>query len=486
MNAEFDPSRLPPDARLGKDTTGARLGKDTGARLDKDTTDDAHARGGSEEPETTGRRLFSRRGVLIGSLLGLALGALLSSGALVGLAERQEVGTTRTVALGAANILDRVANFLSLNRPADALSDALDGGDANSEAAQDLLRSVRETEAETPSAPPRVAPPPTTEVATNVEPLSDDTTEVSAPVREPGAPPDQEPATTTAPETPTRPPDSGTAEDTVPDEATEPAVETSTSSPPEPTTTSTTTTSTTTTTTTTTTHAPVPGVCLADATPTRATGTTRSPSVEEPLRIYIGGDSLSRDLGEGLARKAPSDLVHVELDTRAATGLSRPDFFDWPAHLAEVLTGDAPDVIALMFGANDFQNVEYEGDVLDRFDDEWLQLYCRRVDFVMALVSQPGTQIVWVGQPPVRESRLAGGLERMNGVYADRAERHPAVSFVDTWGLFSGDDGGYAETIDGVKVRRDDGVHLTIAGGDHLAEAVWGQIAPVWGLGVDE
>ena len=208
----------------------------------------------------------------------------------------------------------------------------------------------------------------------------------------------------------------------------------------------------------------------------------RIPDADERLAMYVGGDSISRDLGEGLARITPADLVRIDLDPRPATGLSRPDFFDWSQHLAGVLTESVPDVIVVLFGANDFQNVEYEGEILDRFGDEWLELYRQRVDLIMTLLSQPDTQTVWVGQPPVRGSRLSGGLARMNEVYEEVAAEHPQVTFVDTWALFSDERGSYADEIDGVRLRREDGVHLTIAGGDRLAEAVWGVIRPAWGL----
>ncbi|MXZ30734.1 MAG: DUF459 domain-containing protein, partial [Acidimicrobiia bacterium] len=78
--------------------------------------------------------------------------------------------------------------------------------------------------------------------------------------------------------------------------------------------------------------------------------------------------------------------------------------------------------------------------------------------------------------------RLSGGLARLNTVYAEAAAQHPQVSYVDAWGLFSDSDGGYVDEIDGVRLRRKDGVHLTIEGGNRLAEAVWDLIAPAWGL----
>ena len=209
----------------------------------------------------------------------------------------------------------------------------------------------------------------------------------------------------------------------------------------------------------------------------------RTPDEDRPLAMYVGGDSISRDLGEGLARVTPADLVRIDLDPRPATGLSRPDFFDWAQHLAGVLTESVPDVIVVLFGANDFQNVEHEGELLDRFGEEWLELYRARVDRIMTLLSQPDTQTVWVGQPPVREPRLSGGLERLNTVYEEVAADHPRVTYVDTWALFSDGEGDYADEIDGVRLRREDGVHLTIDGGNRLAAAVWAVIGPAWGVG---
>ena len=139
-------------------------------------------------------------------------------------------------------------------------------------------------------------------------------------------------------------------------------------------------------------------------------------------------------------------------------------------------------MIVVLFGANDFQNVEHEGEILDRFGSEWQDLYRQRVDRIMTLLSQPGTQTVWVGQPPVREPRLSSGLATLNEVYAERAAEHPQVTYVDSWEFFSDPDGDYVDEIDGVRLRREDGVHLTVDGGNRLAAAVWDLVAPAWGL----
>ena len=551
-------------------------------------------------------------------LAALGMGALLSSASLLGLAERQPLGTQRDVVLGTAEVVDRLAHFLSLNRPADALAAALDGEEKVYDV-EALIAGARATtivadespepddaaggtepsgdeqtgapepdDPDDPAAPPVPADcapiEPATpgdsaestdadgaiEVTDPQEPTPGDETADPAEVADPGEPsagdstvevtdpgepteatdpgdptagddPNDptasddpgEPTEATDPDEPTASvaPNEPTASDdpNEPTEATDPDEPTASVAPNEPTasddpneptpgaepvdadalddpadsvacppgyapvggtagtavtTTTTPVTTTTTTPVTTTTTTPVTTTTATPVTTTTTAGfdAPRTPEEDQPLRMYVGGDSISRDLGEGLARLTPADLVAIDLDPRPATGLSRPDFFDWAQHLAGVLTESEADVIVVLFGANDFQNVEYEGEILNRYTDEWLDRYEERVGRIMTLLSQPDVQTVWVGQPPVRESRLSDGLSRLNEVYAAQAEQHPQVTFVDTWALFSNNEGGYADEIDGERLRREDGVHLTVTGGNRLAGAVWEVVAPAWDL----
>jgi len=574
----------------------------------------------TDGPPPDRRRPLRPRQIILAVLVALGIGALLGSGALVGLAERQPLGTQRDIALGAAKVTDRLAHGLSLNRPAERLAAELESSEevydvealiararasapagtrpppaqaAIEDSEDEVTAAPAETGADAVEAPPGSAGsdpgtgPPLDGVITPIEGVdcvvtgaepapntagdgSEEPTEADQPA---GATPDRdgvdgtgepdagEPATgdpatgesdpatdegdpatdesdpaTDDPATgelgesdpatndpATGDPATGESDPATNDPATdqpatddpatdegEPATDDPATSepgdevdlpecPPG--------------------HVPASGDAEPPADtaepgegelPQDAAGSDESesgagedpepgadagafepltfeaprlPDEEHPLVMYVGGDSISRDLGEGLARVSPADVVRVDLDPRPATGLSRPDFFDWAQHLAGVLTESLPDVIVVLFGANDFQNVEHDGEILDRFGDEWLDLYRERVDRIMTLLGQPEVQTIWVGQPPVREPRLSGGLERLNTVYAEVAAQHPQITYVDTWALFSDDEGGYVDEIDGVRLRREDGVHLTIDGGNRLASTVWDAIGPSWGLG---
>ena len=86
----------------------------------------------AREHDLTERTTPVLRAVL--AVLGcLLLALLLTSGKVVEIAERQEFGDARDLNLAVAEGIDRAANFLSLNRPYDALRDLRDANNGRSE-----------------------------------------------------------------------------------------------------------------------------------------------------------------------------------------------------------------------------------------------------------------------------------------------------------------------------------------------------------------
>src|SRR5439155_25543933 len=98
----------------------------------------------------------------------------------------------------------------------------------------------------------------------------------------------------------------------------------------------------------------------------------------------VGGDSMAEAFGSSFVELA-SHLgpIHADLDFRSSTGLSRPDYFDWPAHFREELVRLRPEAVVVMFGANDAQAFELDGDALAFRSASWEAEYRRRVSTVM-------------------------------------------------------------------------------------------------------
>jgi hypothetical protein len=200
----------------------------------------------------------------------------------------------------------------------------------------------------------------------------------------------------------------------------------------------------------------------------------RAPTAAAPLRVYIGGDSIVRDAGESFLRIAAEDpLLSTTMHYEIATGLTRPDFYDWPAALVADAEALGPEVMFIMFGGNDAQGiVGPDGTVHDTVDSPgWRAEYGRRVEIVMDSLRADGRLILWIGMPPVRSPGFQGRVDVLNEIYETAAEGRPWVRFVDLSTVLGDADGRYVERlpeVDGA-LRQSDGIHLARPGADHQA-----------------
>jgi len=225
-----------------------------------------------------------------------------------------------------------------------------------------------------------------------------------------------------------------------------------------------------------------------------ATTTTTHPARREvtpaePLVMYIGGDSMVGQFGPMLQNRANrSEMVTSEFVYEFESGLSRPDFIDWPARLEQVRTGLDPDVFVLFFGGNDAQAIYMpDGTWIEFGTPEWEAEYRARVDEVMTAMEEDGRWVYWMGMPVVQSDTFQPRVDLMNSIYEATAAEHPNVTFIPTTSVFTGPDGGYSEYLtnsegDLVDMRLDDGVHFTTAGAIRLADHLFPIIAEDWNI----
>ncbi len=121
---------------------------------------------------------------VVAALSCLLLATLLTSGKIVEIAARQEFGTTRDRQLAIAERIDRVANFLSLNRPYDLIQDIRGAGDDAAERIDSIDEVVADLD---------LGNDPTTDTTTReeIEPrLDDSATSTSTSTTTTAAPPE--------------------------------------------------------------------------------------------------------------------------------------------------------------------------------------------------------------------------------------------------------------------------------------------------------
>ena len=216
---------------------------------------------------------------------------------------------------------------------------------------------------------------------------------------------------------------------------------------------------------------------------------------KKKLRLWVAGDSLVIAPGYSIVRAAGASPVIQSvggIDGRVATGLTRPDVFNWFQHISAQVKALRPHVVVLDFGANDDHNYMTglpKGMSVGSFaSPEWSAEYRRRVAGVMDTVNRAGAVVVWIGLPITRSEKQTQEFDRINAIVQKEAKTRPRkVIFIDTYRMFAGDNGGFVEYLqnakgDTVKVRAGDGVHFDTAGGDLIAREVLKQLNELFDL----
>jgi uncharacterized protein len=208
------------------------------------------------------------------------------------------------------------------------------------------------------------------------------------------------------------------------------------------------------------------------------------PTKDNPAVLYVAGDSDAGTFGPYLEKlMKQTDMVTTDLDYKVSSGLSRPDFFDWPAHFAQQIPSVNPDIVVVTFGGNDAQGLRNKdstwavdhspGSGTD--DADWRAEYAKRVGATMDYLGGDNRTLIWVGIPNDDNPDVTARLQVQNEVVMAEAAKRPHVVFVDTWKRFSGLNGGFAEVVQDPRdnefkdVRAKDGFHLNETGAEILA-----------------
>jgi len=229
-------------------------------------------------------------------------------------------------------------------------------------------------------------------------------------------------------------------------------------------------------------------------TPTTRPGEKPVFTPDDRLRAWIGGDSLAITPGESLIPLLDGTgaaSVVGPVDGQVASGLARPEIFNWPQHLADVVAAQNPRAMVLTLGSNDDQpltNAPGGGTVGSVGSPAWQDEYRRRVGGLMDTVAVDGRVLFWVGVPIIRDTdRYFRGYEFVNQIVAEEAEKRAGrVYYVETYTPLS-DDGGYVDYLPNpggelVQIRSGDGIHFTRAGGNIVAGEIMERINEAFDL----
>jgi hypothetical protein len=227
---------------------------------------------------------------------------------------------------------------------------------------------------------------------------------------------------------------------------------------------------------------PKPGKTVAASASPSPKPTPQPPKVwvaskSDPVRVWVGGDSMAGELGWSLGPLLEKTKVFKPiLYYKTSSGICRWDFFDWGRQMETVMRTARPNAVVMMMGTNDTQSVWDDGTWIAYGTTKWKTLYEKRVSDMMRTMLDGGARrVYWVGMPMMAESWRNPRMKVINKIIAKAAAENPGAEYVDAWALFVDANGDYVPGL-----RLADGVHFTPEGQQRLAKAVLKDIEKDW------
>jgi hypothetical protein len=212
------------------------------------------------------------------------------------------------------------------------------------------------------------------------------------------------------------------------------------------------------------------------------TPTTPPPAVwvagaGDPVRIWVGGDSMGGELGWALEPVLRDTGAFTPVTYyKESSGICRYDFFDWQRQIETVVKAQQPQAAVIMIGTNDTQSVWKDGDWIHYGKTAWKQAYERRVgDIIDTLLEGGARRVYWVGMPIMGEDWRNSRMRLINRIFQKQSEKRPGAEYVDIWDLYTTSDGSFDASL-----RLTDQVHFTAEGQELLARTVYKAIRADW------
>ncbi|MEG4088735.1 DUF459 domain-containing protein [Microcoleus sp. Pol12B4] len=213
--------------------------------------------------------------------------------------------------------------------------------------------------------------------------------------------------------------------------------------------------------------------------------TPAKPKLTRPYRRFLFiGDSVMFDLGIQLqyTLKKKYNIADTKIDYKVSTGLNRIDYYDWYARTRQVINNYQPDVVIVLFGANDPQNIiDVQGKARVVMTKEWQKAYQERVErYAKLLDSSSVRKVYWIGQSIPKKSFYLKAFPIMNEIYKNASKSSSKIEFISTWETF-GQAGKLVPVVANKSgkrgyVKNNDGLHFTSHGAQIISDLIVDQM----------
>ena len=216
------------------------------------------------------------------------------------------------------------------------------------------------------------------------------------------------------------------------------------------------------------------------------------PKPPEPQTVLLVGDSMiATGIGVLLEKKLDAHvLVTAHRKGKSASGLARPDFYDWMDEAKKQVEAHDPDLTIVIVGGNDGQDLTPSSKAEKRTrwkTEEWEPAYKARVSSFLTTLAGEEDKVLWLGLPKMGLGSLERKLVLIRSVQQEAVKEFgDRAVYFETSPFLTDENGDLLRQviIKGKyrEVREDDGIHFTMAGSQFFVDSVYPTVLETLGL----
>ena len=191
--------------------------------------------------------------------------------------------------------------------------------------------------------------------------------------------------------------------------------------------------------------------------------------------VLITGDSMMQYIGIAARQNYPKLGLKVLDLSKHSTGLLDKKSHNWAQIIKDTLTQNQDiKLLVMLIGANDPWGRSINGKFYELNSSEWREFYARRVDEIYKIAKASNVKVLWLSLPCMQKTDYAKKIELLNEIYKSASEQNGQI-FINTSEYLCQNDNFLTHlNINGKrsKIRQDDGIHISKAGSQILADEI--------------
>ena len=191
--------------------------------------------------------------------------------------------------------------------------------------------------------------------------------------------------------------------------------------------------------------------------------------------MLITGDSMMQYIGMIASQNYPKLGLKVLDLSKQSTGLLYKKSHNWAQVIKDTLAQNKDiKLLVMLIGANDPWGRSINGKFYELNSSEWREFYARRVNEIYKIAKASNVKVLWLSLPCMQKTDYAKKIELLNEIYKSVSEQNGQF-FINTSEYLCQNDNFLTHlNINGKrsKIRQDDGIHISKAGSQILADEI--------------